>query len=117
MPQFEANSCPADTKVGKTELEAHVALTVINIPGTGFTIQKRAGLPLLFGINTGLEPLVNVHIFLEGHVSDAHENVLAARGVPSGDYHEYFEIDNVPKEGQMLRINVPFGVVKTKLLF
>jgi hypothetical protein len=117
MAEFEANSCPADTKVGKTELEAHVLLTVINIPGTVYNLQKRPGLPLLFGINTGLEPLVDVHIFLEGHVSDAHENVLAARGVPSGDYHEYFEIDNVPKEGEMLGVKVPIAVVKSKLLF
>ena len=117
MTEFEANSCPADTKVGKTELEAHVLLTVINIPGTVYNLQKRPGLPLLFGINTGLEPLVDVHIFLEGHVSDAHEEVLAARGVPSGDYHEYFEIDNVPKEGEILGAKVPIAVVKSKLLF
>ncbi len=58
-----------------------------------------------------------MHIFLEGHVSDAHENVLAARGVPSGDYHEYFEIDNIPKEGEMLGVKVPIAVVKSKLLF
>ncbi len=119
MAQFEANSCPADTKVGKTELEAwHVLLTVINIPGTVYNLQKRPGLPLLFGINTGLEPLVDVHIFLEGHVSDAHEAVLAARGVPSGDYHEYFEINNIPKEGEDARsVKVPIAVVKSKLLF
>lgn len=117
MAEFEANSCPADTQVGKTELEAHVLLTVINIPGTVYNLQKPPGLPLLFGINTGLEPLVDVHIFLKGHVSDAHENVLAARGVPSGDYHEYFEIDNVPKEGEMLGAKVPIAVVKSKLLF
>jgi hypothetical protein len=117
MAQFEANSCPADTKVGMTELEAHVLLTVINIPGTVYNLQKRPGLPLLFGINTGVEPLVNVHIFLEGHVSYAHEDVLRARGVPSGDYHEYFEIDNIPREGEMLGVKVPIGVLKSKLLF
>jgi hypothetical protein len=117
IAQFEANSCPADTKVGKTELEAHVLLTVVNIPGTVYNLEKQNGLPLLFGIDTGVEPLVNVHIFLKGHVSDAHEGVLVARGVPSGDYHEYFEIDNIPKEGEMLGVKVPIGVVKSKLLF
>jgi hypothetical protein len=117
MAQFEANSCPAATKVGKTELEAHVLLTVINVPGTVYNLQKRPGLPLLFGINSGVEPLVNVHIFLEGHVSYAHEDLLQARGIPSGDYHEYFEIDNVPREGEMLGAKVPIGVVKSKLLF
>lgn len=117
MAQFEANSCPPATKVGKTELEAHVLLTVINVPGTVYNLQKRPGLPLLFGINSGVEPLVNVHIFLEGHVSYAHEDLLQARGIPSGDYHEYFEIDNVPREGEMLGAKVPIGVVKSKLLF
>lgn len=117
MTQFEANACPANTKVGKTELEAHVLLTVINIPGTVYNLQKSPGLPLLFGINTGLEPLVDVHIFLKGHVSDADEPALSARGVPSGDYHEYFEIDNIPREGEMLGAKVPIAVVKSKLLF
>jgi hypothetical protein len=117
MALFEANSCPADTKVGETELEAHVLLTVINVPGTVYNLQKRPGLPLLFGINSGVEPLVNVHIFLEGHVSYAHEDVLQARGIPSGDYHEYFEIDNIPKEGELLGAKVPIAVIKSKLLF
>lgn len=117
MAQFEANSCPADTKAGRTELEAHVLLTVVNVPGTVYNLQRRPGLPLLFGINSGVEPLVNVHIFLEGHVSYAHEDVLQTRGIPSGDYHEYFEIDNIPREGEMLGVKVPIGVVKSKLLF
>jgi len=36
----------------------------------------------------------NVHLLLEGHVSDTQEG----RSAPSGDYHEYFEINNIPQE-------------------
>lgn len=117
LSAFEANACPADTKVGKTELEADVLLTDLTITGTVYNLEKSSGLPLLFGIDTGVEPLVNVHIFLVGHVSTAHEPSLQARGVASGDYHEYFEIDNVPREGEFLGAKVPIAVVKSKLLF
>ena len=48
---------------------------------------------------------MSVHIYLEGHVS------------PNNDYHEYFEIDNIPKEGELLGVKVPLAVLKSKLIF
>lgn len=125
--QFESNpsGCPAGSKVGEVEMEAEVEVAGIPVvtpalTGQVYNLQLPSGLPLDFGINVEpLGPIVSsVHLFLEGHLSDAHEPVLAARGVSSGDYHEYFEINNVPKEAAVLGpAKSPLKVLKSKLLF
>ena len=124
--QFEASpaSCAASL-VGETELEAVVevlGVPVVTPPLTGqvYNLQQSPGLPLEFGINVeAAGPITSpVHLFLEGHVSDAYEPVLAARGVPSGDYHEYFEINNVPTETTVLGLaSSPLKLLMSKLLF
>ena len=55
-------------------------------------------MPLLFGIDVeGVEPLVeDVHLSSKATSAGARNRSLAARGIPSGDFHEWFEIDNVP---------------------
>jgi hypothetical protein len=105
LPDFEKNACAADTKVGSVELTVFASLTDITIPGTVYNLQQPPGLALDFGIAVSVEPLVNVHIFLEGHVSW------------SSDYHEYFEINNVPKEGEIAGLPVALSVLKSKLIF
>jgi hypothetical protein len=97
---FEANSCPAETKAGIVELKAYVEIPgapeTIPLKGNVYSLGERAGLPLLFGIDVeGVKPVVkDVHLILEGHVSDTHEGHAA----PSGDDHEYFEINNIPSK-------------------
>ncbi len=103
--EFEANACAANTQVGTTELIAYDGVNDLPVSGKVYDLEQPEGLPLIFGINTGVEPLVNVHIFLEGHVDW------------SGDYHEYFEINNVPKEGELGGLKVPLTVLKSKLNF
>jgi hypothetical protein len=95
---FEANACPAETKAGMVELKAYVEIPLapqtLPLKGNVYSLGERPGLPLLFGIDVeGVKPVVkDVHLLLEGHVSDTHEGHAA----PSGDYHEYFEINNIP---------------------
>ena len=125
--QFEADpgGCPASSQVGEVEMEAvvevsgaHVVTPVLT--GQVYNLQLPPGMPLDFGINVEpLGPIVSpVHLFLEGHVSDSYEPALAARGIPSGDYHEYFEIDNVPTEATVTGlVKSPLKVLKSKLLF
>jgi hypothetical protein len=116
VAQFEANpkSCPAETEVGTTELEAVVeTLPGVNVipptlTGVVYNLKPPPGLPLDFGIDVApAEPLIaGVQLFLIGHVDWA------------GDYHEYFEIDNVPTQGEVLgALKVPLRVLKSKLLF
>ncbi len=93
---FENDKCPAETKVGETELTVFVLAANTTVTGTVYNLDPAAGLPLEFGIHVEVPVVANEHIFLEGHVDW------------SGDYHEYFEINNVSRA-------IP--IVKSKLLF
>jgi hypothetical protein len=95
---FEEDGCPADTQVGEDQLTVFVALANVRLAAPVYNLEQPPGLPLEFGIHvsTPLLPLVNEHIFLEGHVAW------------STDYHEYFEIKNISK-------TIP--VLKSKLIF
>jgi hypothetical protein len=95
---FEEDQCPAETEVGKDELTVFVAMANTTLSAPVYNLQQPPGLPLDFGIHvsTPLLPLVNEHIFLEGHVSW------------NTDFHEYFEINNISKA-------IP--VLKSKLIF
>jgi hypothetical protein len=102
---FNKNACPVNTEAGTTELVAFDGLNDLTVTGKVFNLAPRPNLPLLFGIDIGIEPLVNVHIFLEGHVAWY------------DDYHEYFELNNLPREGELLGVKVPLAVLKSKLFF
>jgi hypothetical protein len=100
-PEFEANTCAANTEVGNTELIVYDGITDLPITGTVYNLEQIPGLPLLFGIDIGVKPLLHTHLLLEGHVAW------------SSDYHEYFEINNVPKESEGLQL----ATLKSKLNF
>jgi hypothetical protein len=102
---FQKDECDPDTQVGTTEMTAFDGVNDLTISGTVYNLEQPPGLALDFGIDVAVEPLVNVHIYLEGHVSW------------NSDYHEYFEIHNVPKEGEILGAKVPLAVLKSKLIF
>jgi hypothetical protein len=93
---FEADGCPENTKVGETKLTVFVLAADTSITGQVYNLEPSAGLPLEFGIHVNVPAVANEHIFLEGHVDW------------SGDYHEYFEINNISK-------SIP--ILKSKLLF
>ena len=106
IAEFNANNCPSDTEVGTDELKVFAAGTGdLELAGTVYNLQQPPGLPLDFGIDIGVPPLVNTHSFLEGHVDW------------SGDYHEYFEIRNAPTEGELGGVKVPLSVLRSKLIF
>jgi hypothetical protein len=129
--EFNAGLCNPLTKAGLVKLEAFVGAPVnktLSLEGNVYNLEQEPGLPLLFGIEVkGVEvPLVgaveNTRLFLEGHVSYAKEATLEARGIPSGDFHEWFEINNIPNEVgiKLLTLEVvkaKLKTVKSKLLF
>ncbi len=124
---FESNTCPPATKAGFVSLKAIVEILgtspELSLEGNVYNLGPKPGLPLLFGINVEGKGLAkNVHLLLEGHVSDHIEAALAAHGEPSGDYHEYFEINNVPQEAEVELLgihltNAPLRTVESKLFF
>ena len=106
--QFEHSECPSGTQVGTTEMEAVLEGVVLPpLTGTVYNLGQSPGLPLDFGIEVAPLALLvaPVRLYLEGHVDW------------SGDYHEYFVIDNVPTEGEVLGGKAPLGVLKSKLFF
>ncbi len=127
--EFNAGTCNPLTKVGFVELEAFVGAPVneiLTLEGNVYNLAQEPGLPLLFGIEVkGVPPLVEAtRLLLEGHVSYAKEPALEARGVPSGDFHEWFEINNIPAEVSVkvgpLPIELakaPLQTLKSKLFF
>ena len=102
--QFKANTCPSETQVGTTELDAVAAetLTLDGLKGKVYNLETPPELPLDFGID--VEPAgaltAPVQLYLEGHVDW------------NGDYHEYFEINNIPEEAEVKLAILP---VKAKL--
>jgi hypothetical protein len=127
--EFQAKACKSGTEAGFVELEAVVAVpllgnTLLTLKGKVFNLAQEPNLPLLFGIEVeGVKPIVeNVQLFLEGHVSSAKEPALEARGIPSGDYHEWFEIKKIPTEVEVEALGVPLTkaplkTLKSKLFF
>ena len=108
--QFEEDpaGCPAKSEVGTIEMEAALEavkglpITLPKLSGVVYNLEPSTGVPLDFGIN--VEPagelVTPVHLFLEGHVDW------------SGNYHEYFEIKNIPDETEVKVLGLP---VKAKL--
>jgi hypothetical protein len=102
---FKKNECSAESQVGTNELTVFDGLGNLTVSGTVYNLQPQPGIPLDFGIHVAVEPLVNIDIYLEGHVEW------------SRDYHEYFVINNVPKEGEVGGVKVQLSVLKSKLIF
>lgn len=130
--QFESNAtlCPLGSKAGFVELQAFIELPILpvtkTLKGNVYNLPQEPGHPLLFGIDVeGVPPLVeDTHLILEGHVSYAHEASLDPRGIPSGDFHEWFEINNIPTTvaATLPPLNievaqVPLKTLESKLFF
>ncbi len=102
--QFKNNECSSKTQVGTTELDAVAAETLVldGLKGKVYNLEPPTGLPLDFGIDVEAAGALTapVQLYLEGHVDW------------SGDYHEYFEINNVPEEAEVKLLVLP---VKAKL--
>jgi hypothetical protein len=121
----EPKGCPTGSEAGFVELEAVVKVLGVSVlapPLTGkvYNLDQEAKLPLLFGIAVeGASPIVSaVHLIMEGHVSWAKEPALEARGIPSGDFHEWFEINNIPPEVEVLGgVKSKLRTLKSKLFF
>lgn len=95
-------ACPSGSKVGTDELTIYEPLGPLGVNATVsaevYDLEQPAGLPLEFGIYTSEVPAVAKaqHIYLEGHVSW------------DSDYHEWFEINNISKEVQVLKSKLIF---------
>ncbi len=122
--QIAALSCPPETQVGEdeaigtAELKLGIKSTVTESFPV-FNVAHRPGEPARFGVEVKSSTLalgegVTGHhlqsaIYLEGAISWYSEPQSAeSSGVASGDYHEFFKIQGIPQEPEL---------IKSKLIF
>ncbi|HUN77887.1 MAG TPA: hypothetical protein VMU32_03105 [Solirubrobacteraceae bacterium] len=117
-------NCPESTRVGTDEAEgtAEVALGVkktVTEPFPVYNIERRPGESARFAVEvkgTLIElaeafsgKTLKAAIYLEGGISWHSEGETSENsGVASGDYHEYFKIQNIPTQPEL---------VESKLIF
>jgi hypothetical protein len=111
--EFEEDKCAADTEVGVDDLTVFSKALDVEVKAPVYNLEPPAGLPLEFGIHAEVPVVANEHVYLKGYVSWHKETKLEARGVPSGDYHEYFEINEVSNENPVLKSKLVFKGTKT----
>jgi hypothetical protein len=109
--QFNSPSgCPPTTLVGVNEVTAFVGvakLGPVSLPV--YNLVPPEGVPAEFGFNLKVGPLVESKTLIVGGVSWYHEPETSENsGVPTGDYHEFFSIRELP---------TTLSIVKTRLKF
>jgi len=102
---FEANACSSSTQVGEDELIIASSLGHLSLTAPVYNLQPPPGMPLYFGIHVSLLTAVDLHLYLEGHVSWGN------------DYHEYFELNNIPKETSLAGMPLQSPLLKSTLIF
>jgi hypothetical protein len=108
--QFEHSLCAAASIVGSDELDAFVgALEIDHLSVPMYDLVPPEGVPAEFGLEINVANVVDLKILIVGGLSWYKEAPTGENsGVPTGDYHEYFRIENVPDT---------FGIIKTRLKF
>ncbi|HEX4116378.1 MAG TPA: hypothetical protein VHY18_10955 [Solirubrobacteraceae bacterium] len=109
--QFEASTCPVGSEVGSDEITAVVGgilkLGPVSLPM--YNIVQPQGVPAEFGFELSVPPLLELHVLIVGGISWYHEAETSENsGVPTGDYHEFFTIKEIP---------TTLAVVKSRLKF
>ncbi len=122
--QIEALECPESSQVGEDEAQgtAELALGVRKTVTESFPVyalEPRPGEPARFGVEVKSATLalaegisgtkLQTAIYLEGAISWHHEAETAeSAGVPTGDYHEFFEIHNIPTQPELIESRLIF---------
>jgi hypothetical protein len=127
--ELDEFNCPEGSRVG--EDEARGTATVFKLLGIAATVTehfpvynmvRKSGQPARFGVEVNSEKLETLaklghdlrgQIYLEGGISWHHEAPTdESSGVETGDYHEYFEIEDLPEQPEVIESRLIFnGVV------
>jgi hypothetical protein len=112
--QLNESKCPAESQVGVDEATG-TAEFVLGVRATllqkfpVFNMVRRPGEPARFGVEINIPLVANVRSYLEGGISWHHEAETAeSSGVPTGDYHEFFKIENFPKSPELVESRLVF---------
>jgi hypothetical protein len=119
--ELDEEKCPAESQVGEDEAIGTAALTPL-LPLLKTTVTehfpvynmvRKSGEPARFGVevNSATLKLVGLqgHIYLQGGISWYREaETSESSGVATGDFHEYFKIQNIAQQPE---------VVESRLIF
>jgi hypothetical protein len=109
--QLQENKCPAASQVGEdvaTGTGDGLATLTEHFPV--YNMVRKPGEPARFGVEIKVTLLgVNTQAYLEGGISWHHEAETSENsGVPTGDYHEYFEIKEFPTSPEVVESRLVF---------
>jgi hypothetical protein len=116
--QLEALSCPEDAKVGEDEATGTALGLTFTESFPVYNMVSRFGEPARFAVELKSTALalagLEGHIYLENGISWRPEPETSENsGVASGDYHEYFKIENIPQQPEIVESRLIFkGVVE-----
>jgi hypothetical protein len=122
--QLDEFKCPPGSKVGEDQATGTAELlagqkTTVEESFPVYNMERKPGEPARFGVEVNsstlktAESLLGHHLtgelYLEGGISWYHEPETSENsGVASGDFHEFFKIQNIPTEPE---------VVESRLIF
>jgi hypothetical protein len=117
IAEFEASACPAGTEVGTDEAVVSLGKGLADVPAEGnvYNLEPEPGapipgaageffkpIPLLFGIAIDHEVPLTKEVVLE-------RSFLKGYVAWFGDYHEYFEIDDLSEKTPILKSKLNFN--------
>jgi hypothetical protein len=111
--QLQESKCPEASQVGEDEATGTATLgakLTVTEKFHVYNMQRKPGEPARFGVEIKV-PLLGIddQSYLEGGISWYHEPQTAENsGVPSGDFHEFFKIQELPQTPE---------IVESKLVF
>lgn len=115
--ESDKKECPAASQVGIDEATGTatvLAKLTIKEKFPVYNMVRKPGQPARFGVEVNgpgldLAPALKGHIYLEAGFSWHKEPATAENsGVESGDYHEYFEIRDIPEEPEVVESRLVF---------
>jgi hypothetical protein len=123
--QLDSFECPAASQVGEDEATGTASvLELLHLNATVtehfpvYDMVRRAGQPARFGVEIKSKTLellaalghdLEGHIYLEGGISwHSEASTSENSGVESGDYHEFFKIENIPQQPEIVESRLIF---------
>jgi hypothetical protein len=113
--QIESSSCPPESKVGEDEALGAAAGVAVKESFPVYNMERNSGESARFGVEvkSALISLLKLEsiIYLQGGLSWYHEAEAPGgetSGLTTGDYHEFFEIHNLPKEPEVIESRLIF---------
>jgi hypothetical protein len=116
--QLDAFACPAESQVGEDEATgtAEIVLgqkSTVTEHFPVYNMVRKPGQPARFGVELNSSTLrllgLQGQIYLEGAISWHKEPETSEdSGVATGDYHEFFRIENIPTQPEVVESKLEF---------